>query len=106
MDPKSLKQIEQVLNKSLVAQEKRLERKFVTKDDLSKELQVVKNDLKLVKSTMVTKDDLPHFRKEITEDISEVVKQVIESIDERKADKTHVNLIGARVTQIERKLAE
>lgn len=67
-------------------------------------LNELKRDLRSVKSSMVTKDNLPKFREEITEDISGVMTELLELIDKRKADKTQVNLIDARVRQIETKL--
>jgi len=67
-------------------------------------LSEIKEELGHVRAAMVTKSDLPKFREEITEDISEIMTELLELMDERKADKTQVNLIDARVRQIETKL--
>lgn len=81
MDPKILKQIEQVINKSLLAQERRLEERFATKDDLQK------------------------LKEDIIDDMSGVVMSLIDRLDEKKADKTQMNLLDARVNSLETKFS-
>lgn len=77
-------------------------------------LNELKRELRSVKSSMatkgdlkdlVTKNDLPKFREEITADIADVNMELINRLDKKKADKTQVTLLNARVTRIENKVS-
>lgn len=108
MDAKALKQLEEILNRSLHAQEERLSKIFATKDDLRRF--ATKDDLRRFATkddlrNLVTKDDLLKFREEITEDISSVMMEFINHLDDKKADKKQVSLLDARITRVESKIS-
>lgn len=70
---------------------------MATKDDLKGF--VTKNDLKNELSKYATKDDLHTMRELITEDITDVIKEFLEVIGERKADKKDLEKLEKRVVR-------
>lgn len=123
MDPKTFKKL---LQEELLAQEKRLEKRFTTKNDLKAELMglekrldkkfATKDDLFSLENRMdtkfATKDDLLKMKDEliseiekakedVTNDLSDVIKQVVGSIDENKAEKIDLIALTKRVARLE-----
>ncbi len=78
MTTTDIKQIEKLISKALT--------NVATKDDLK---------------NFATKDDLKNMATQIIEDLSDVITGLIESVDEKKADKSEVELIKKRVEKIE-----
>lgn len=121
MDQNALNQLEELINKALLAQEKRLEKRFATKDDLrivatKDDLKdfAAKNDLK----SLATKEDLKKFvtkeyltlaleknQREIVDEIAPLYTELIIKLDSNKADKSLVAELGSRVVELERKIA-
>lgn len=84
--------------------EKRFDQKFATKDDLKQF--ATKDDLK----KFATKDDLKQFatkidlqsmKNEIIEEISDLITDFVQTIDEHKADRKDVAHLEKRVDKLE-----
>lgn len=75
---------------------------FATKDDL-KDF-ATKDDLKDVVTKNYLSQQLSKLREDITADIVDVNTELINRLDDKKADKTQVALLDARVAQIENKV--
>lgn len=100
MDQQILKELQAIKKAFASVATKDDLKNFATKDDLKNF--ATKDDLK----DFATKDDLVKLRKDISEDMGNVIRDVADALDEKKADKTEVNLITARVGKLERKLAQ
>lgn len=60
--------------------------------------------LSRMETTMLTKDDLALALDKVTEDIGEVVKELINELDQKKAEKEDLNEVEKRVTRLEHKV--
>jgi hypothetical protein len=85
MNQLDLKQIKEVIDESLQAQERRLDKKFATKDDLKQ---------------FATKEDLNNA----VEDLGKLITDFADRLDEKKAEKEDLNDVEKRVTQLEHKI--
>ena len=114
MDKKSLKQIEELIEKQLKSQELRLEKKFATKDDLkAMESRIdtkfaTKDDLKAMESrlegTFATKKDLSNVTIELKKHIDQAFTDVFETADKTKADKIDLIRLERRINKLEQKV--
>lgn len=117
MDQKTLNQIEKVINKSLTEQEKRLEQRFATKDDLrtfatKDDLKgfATRDDLKGLEKRLnnhfATKNDLKQLREDIANDTAELVNGIAETFDKaRTEDRKILNSHELRISTLENKAA-
>lgn len=97
MNQTDLKQIEKIVEKSLAntASKDDLKR-FATKDDLKNFAR--KADLK----DLATKKDLEKMGEQVTEDLANLMREFVVSIDEKKADKIAVEHVKERLEKLER----
>lgn len=90
MDPKAFKKL---LKEELLEQEKRLDKKFASKEDL-KSL-ATKSDLTI---------ELSQLKNELIQYTDKWCTDIINSIDKNKADKSELTSLAKRVTRIEETL--
>lgn len=98
MDPKTIKQLEQIFNKSLLSLEKRMGQKFATKKDLK--VLVTRSDLK----HFTRKADLLEMKNELLKKIDDTEMNIIATVDKHKADKDTFEQLNKRVSRLEQEV--